>query len=222
MTDRRRLHRGFSSFRIAALTLSLLYLLGCSGRKSKETLDLSDVKGKKVALVDIDGGEDTEQAVIETALINQLVKRGTFILISKQAVEAAKAAPDQDLTDWKGIARRAGADYALRARIVDFTANTRSGYSSETIEDSRLKAETGNGKTQRLYKVKRMTGHVAVALDFAGVTPKTAGSSRDEVAEATDQVTVEGRTEAAHLPPKLRFLEKVANEAFQKFFQRTF
>lgn len=203
-------------------TLIPICLARCSGRKVQEPLSLSEVKGKKVALVDIDGGEDTAQAVVETALVNQLVRRGTFILVSKQAVEAAKAAPDQDLTDWKGLARRAGADYALRAKILDFTANTRTGYSSETVEDSRLAEETGEGKTERLYKVKRMTGHVAVDLDFAGVTPDTRGASRHEVAEATDQVTSEGRTEAAHLPPKLRFLEKIANVAFQRFFQRAF
>lgn len=214
--------QGFPKIRFAGFLVFFLYLLGCAGRRTKDTLELSDLKGKKIALVDIDGGEDTAQAVVETALVNQLIKRGTFILIAKQAVETAKAAPDQDLTDWKGIARRAGADYALRARILDFTASTRQGYSSETIEDSRLKAETGEGETQRLYKVKRMTGHVAVKLDFAGVTPETGKASRDEVAEATDQVTVEGRTEAAHLPPRLRFLEKIANEAFQKFFRKAF
>jgi hypothetical protein len=204
---------------LIAAVLLLALANGCAGKKAADRVDLSEIQGKKVALISIEGGEASARSIIETALVNQLMQRGTFILVSKQDVAEARRAPDQNPTDWKGIARRAGADYALKARILDFTADTQGGYSSETVEDSQLKAETGNGKTEQIYKVRRITGHVLVALDFARAA---GGHASSGTAEATDQATAGSRTESATLPPKLRFLEKVANNAFQKFFQTNF
>ncbi len=202
------------------LSASLLVcsLLACSHAAKRTTPELSSLRGKKVALVSVDG-EETARNVVEVALINQLTQKGTFILISKQDLEAARMAPAQDPMDYKGIAQRAGADYALRAKILQFDGDTREGYSKEEYEDSLLAKEQGESArhAERLYKVKSLTGHVRVELDFTDVV---SGEQRSAVAEAQDTVTEEGRTEAAHLPPKLRYLEKLANEAFAKFFDQ--
>lgn len=179
--------------------------------------------GKKVALVSVEG-EQTARAVTEVALVNQLIKHGSFELVSKQDVEKARLAPDQDPTDWIGIARRTGAEYALRATALEFDATEREGYSSEQKEDPRLQQDLGQfmkkgEKSERMYKVKSLTGKIRVQLDFAKTDPKDP-DLRSAVAEAQDSVTVEGKSEAAHLPPRLRYLEKLENEAFAKFFEQ--
>jgi hypothetical protein len=192
------------------------FMVSCSSAKKKSSPELSDLEGKKVALVSVDG-EDTPRKVIEVALVNQLVKRGTFLLVSKQDIETAKAAPDQDPTDWKGIAQRAGADYALRAKVLKFDAPIHEGYSSETVEDSQLAEETGNGRTQRVFKVKSMEGDVKVELQFTHLSD---GETRSGIAEAQQKVEESAKSSAIHLPPKLRFLEDLSNQAFKDFFDR--
>ena len=180
--------------------------------------ELSSLEGKKVALVGVDG-EETARKVVEVALINQLSLRGTFILVSQEDLETAKASPAQDPTDWKGLAKRAGADFALRAKVLNFDADERQGYSEETVEDSVIAEEQGeeNAKTTHLYKVKSLTGHVKVQLDFTDVK---SSETRSAVAEAKDITTEEGKTQAAHLPPRLRYLENLSNQAFAKFFDQ--
>lgn len=202
-----------------ASSLALTALTGCSGKKAKTTPELSRLVGKKVALIGVEG-EATSRSVVEVALINQLVRTGTFEIVSKQEVDAARNAPDVDPTDWKTVSRRAGADYALQAKVLAFSAETKKGYSEEAIEDSQLEEETGNGKTTRMIKVERMDGHVSVELQFTDVSEKGSGETRSGIAERSDSVTAEGKTGAVHLPPKLRFLEKIANEAFHQFFEK--
>jgi hypothetical protein len=202
-----------------ALVTTSFCLGGCSHAK-KKIPELSELEGKKVALIEVDG-EATARSITEVALINQLMKHGSFDIVSKQDVDAARTAPEQDPTDWRGIGRRAGADYALKAKILEFTSEEHEGYSSEEVEDSQLAAEMGESarKTQHLYKVKSLTGKVRVQLDFARTDVKDA-DLRSGVAESEDKVTAEAKTEAAHLPPRLRFLEKIENEAFRKFFEQ--
>lgn len=172
------------------------------------------LQGKKVALVDVTA-EATSRRIVEVALVNQLIKNGTFILISKQDVDAARGAVDQDPRDWKGIARRAGADYALRANVLQFDAVEHKGYSERQVEDSQLEAETGNGKTQQVYPVKSLDGHVRIQLEF---TDLAHDDGRSAVAEAQDLVTSEGKDEAIHLPPRMSFLETLTNRALASFF----
>lgn len=177
------------------------------------------MEGKKVALVSIDG-EDTARSIVEVALINQLVRTGTFEIISKQDIQAIRAQPDVDPTDWETIARRAGADYALRAKVLQFTADTHKGYSEEKVHDSQLEEETGNGDTTQIYKVKRMDGRCQVELQFTDLSPKGNGEVRTAIADRSQSVTAEAKESAAYLPPPLRFLEGLCNDAFHDFFEK--
>lgn len=206
-------------FLIAAASLAAaMGISACSGRQTKKTnVEISDLAGRKVALVEVEG-EPTARSVVEVALVNQLVQRGSFELVSKQKVEAARHEPSQDINDWRGIARAAGADTAMRAKVLTFEATENKGFSEEEIDDSEMEAETGNGKTKRIFPVKSLEGHVAVQLEFTDVSPNGNGNTTTGVAEASDSAQAEARTTAAHLPPRLRFLEKIANEAFKKFF----
>jgi hypothetical protein len=207
-----------SQFKILGV-LFCLFLAGCSGKKVRTTPELSKLEGKKVALVEVDG-EETARNIVEVALVNQLVRTGYFELVSKQDLQAARVAVDVDSSNPMAVARKAGADYALIAKVLAFDANEKQGYSEEKVHDSQLEQETGNGETTRVYKVKRLDGHVAVELDFTDVRSQEKGETRSAVAEKTEQVTSEAKTEAAHLPPRLRFLEKLSNEAFQEFFEK--
>jgi hypothetical protein len=210
-----------SRSRIATLGLRTLAVLlpvlaACSHASKKTTPELAQMEGKKVALIEVIG-ENTARQAVEVALINQLTARGTFILVSKQDVGAARIQFQQDPSDWKGIAKRAGADYALKARVLEFTSNENVGYSRETVEDSQMEAETGEGKTERLYKVKALTGSVRVELQFANLGN---GDTRIGVAEKQGKAEADERTGAAHLPPRLSFLTGLLEQAFRQFFDQ--
>ena len=207
--------------RTIVLPMAFGLLVACSSAK-KKTPELGAMGGKKVALIEI-LGESTARATVEVALINQILKRGTFDLISKQDVEKARLAPDQDSTDWVGVARRAGADYAMRVDVQEFDAPTREGYSSVEVEDSQLAEERGEEgrKTQRLYKVKAIQGKVKLAVEFVDArNPKAEGAVRKGTAEVTKEVVAEAKDRAALLPPKLRFLEGLSQQAFEEFFEK--
>jgi hypothetical protein len=201
------------------LSLGMLFLIACSSSqvKKKESHELSALEGKKVALISVEG-EETSRKIVEVALINQLVQKGTFDLVSKRAVETARTAPEQNPMDWKGIAQKAGADYALRAKVLQFEAETHEGYSTETVYDSQLAEEHGtDGKTEQVFKAKSLEGHVQVELSFTQIANQETWS---QVAEAQDRVEASARTSSIHLPPKLRFLEDLTNKAFREFFER--
>ena len=176
------------------------------------------MEGKKVALIEVEG-EATARNVVEVALVNQLLRHGSFQLVTKEAVQAARLAPEQKPDDWQGIARRAGADYALRARVLEFDGDTRTGIKKVVVEDSQMAAERGEKErmTERLVKAKSLTAKVRVQLEFANLAKK---DPRIAVAEHEETVEADEEHEAIHLPPKLRFLEKVANDAFGNFFEK--
>jgi hypothetical protein len=191
-----------------------LALSACSTAKRK-TPELADFEGKRVALVDIDG-EPSERSVVEVALVNQLAKHGSFILVNKREIEAAKTAHDSDTTKWLQIAKKADAEVALKAKVLQFDGDTHEGYSKEQINDSQLEAERGDGHDERVFKVKALRGKVRVELTFHRLDNQ---DERVGVAEAEGEVIEEARVKAARLPPKMRFLEQLANQAFARFFE---
>ncbi len=203
------------AFKVTLGLLSVLTLASCAGAK-KKTPELSQMEGKKVALVSVEG-EETARKVIEVALVNQLVQHGSFILVSKQEIQKAKDAHDFKPGDWKDLTKRVEADYALKAKVLAFDADIHEGHDKAETEDSQLEAETGNGKTEQVFRVKVLDAKVRVQLDFIRIFDDDV---RSGVAEATDFVRAEAKTEAIHLPPKLRFLEDLANKAFKEFFDR--
>lgn len=203
------------SGRLALLPLALA-LGSCSSGAKRTTPELGELEGRKVALVAVEG-ESSARKIVEVALINQLVEHGSFILVSKQDLEKAKALPNMDPADWKGAARKAGAELALKARVLRFDAKENTGYSKEKVKDSQLAEERGDdGETERLYKVHSLDGAVRVELEF---TDLGTGDVRSAVAEETQTVVAEAKTSSAHLPPRLRFLEGLSNQAFHKFFE---
>jgi len=168
---------------------------------------------QKVALVEITG-PDTSKKIVEVVLVNFLMKTGAFTLLNKKEVDKARAHHAQDPMDLNGIAKRAGADESLKIAVDIFKAEIVEGYSSEKINDPQLIEERGEEakNEERLFKVKRLDGHVKLMLNFTNLmTLKT----RTKVLEATDSKTSDEQKGAAHLPPKLRFLEELTEKALK-------
>lgn len=200
-----------------ALVLLACFGVACSSAP-KTTPELSRLRGKRVALVEV-SGEDTAKRIAEVALINQLIKSGDFEIIGKRELEQARQGTAIDPMDWRQLARAAGADYALRIDVQRFDAPVREGFSTEKVYDSQIAEERGkaNGEIERVYRVRRLDGSVQFALAF---TDLVTGDTRTATAQAERQVLAEARSEAAHLPPRLRFLEELSNQAFAEFFKR--
>ncbi len=206
------------AFEFAVLGL-IISLTACSSAKKKSSshVELGQFEGKKIALMGIEG-EPTAQKIAEVALINQLVQRGSFILIPKQEIEMARKAVEQDPMDWKGIAKKAGAEFALQVQVQAFDAPIHEGYSKREVVDSQLAEEQGSdGRTEQIFKVKSMDGHVKYLLTFTHLTDIDVKSG---VAEAEEKVESSAQSSSIHLPPKLRFLEDLSNKAFREFFEK--
>ena len=206
------------AFKFPLVLLSIVAVSGgaCSHASKKTTPELSKMEGKKVALIEV-VGEDTARQAAEVALINQLISRGTFIIVSKQDVQAARIQFQQDPSDWKGIAKRAGADFALKARVLEFKSEENVGYSHQQVEDSQMEAETGVATSDQLYKVKALTGSVRVELQFANLAED---DTRQAIAEKQGRAEADERQGAAHLPPRLSFLTGLLEQAFKQFFDQ--
>jgi hypothetical protein len=204
---------------------AVLAASACASKPTRTTPKLSELEGKKVALVEVES-EPTQRQMIEVALVNQLVRDGSFELISKQAIDQARSAPDLSPTDWQGIAKRAGADLALRARVIEFTAQDHEGFTRVEKEDSLLAAEQGESarKSKQLVRAKSIEGRVQIELSFTELANSSHDNSqsktRQAVAEATETVTSDQSQGPIQLPGKMRFLEKLTNRAFAEFFDR--
>ena len=222
----------FEKTSASAVALALGFALACSHAEKKTTPELSSLLGKKIALVEIEG-EAKPRAMIEVALVNQLSKTGSFFLIPKEEIQKIRTLPDVDSTQWKTIAKKAGADYALRIRVLEFKAETREGYSKDRVEDSQFAAERGENEKQveRVYKVRSLTGRVKYELEFTPVSDQVLGASghsenpaptydvRRATIGAEDTEVAEAKTRSIHLSPPLRFLERLTNLAFERFFK---
>ncbi len=198
-------------------TTAIIFLFACSSAPKNPALELSAFEGKKVALVEIDA-EPTARSVVEVALVNQLVQRGTFFLIPKKEVEEVRTSPNQDPTDWRGIAKQAHADIALRAFVRKFETTAQDGYAKEIVTDSQYAEEQGSdGKIERLTPVKTLSGEVQVELQW---TDLDKNETKNGIAEAKKSTEEKAQKSAIHLPPRLRFLESITNQAFSKFFDQ--
>ena len=222
MTFLRLTHIRSSALVLGALVLAVS---GCASQPKRTTPKLSELEGKKVALIEVES-EPTQRQMIEVSLVNQLVRDGTFELVSKQAVDKARTLPDVSPTDWREMARRAGADLALRAKVLEFKAEDHEGWTRVEREDSVLAAELGESarKHKQLVRAKSIEGSVKVELAFTDLradgSAEGAGETRSAVAEATETVASDQSEGPIQLPLKMRFLEKLTNRAFAEFFEK--
>ncbi len=197
-----------------------LIAVGCSSAKKRPENEarLSDFAGKKIAIIEITG-ETTGQRIAEVALINQIRKRGTFVLVSKKDVSTARVAFDQDPTARLEIAKRAGADLALVMDVRRFSAEVRKGFDRNREYDSQMAEDRGENEAEvdRLIPVHTMEGEVQFDLAFM---PVDGSEPKQGEAAASRSITERAKDAAIHLPPKLRFLEELSNEAFEKYFEQ--
>ena len=179
-------------------------------------LTFKDIEGKKVALVSIDA-EPTTRKIVEVSLVNELVQHGSFILIPKQDIQSVKNRPSQDPRDEQHIASQAGADFALNLHVLDFSAETREGYSKEEVMDSQLAEEMGTqGKTERFFKVKELIGRVELEWEW---THLASGQKIQTKTEAQESVRAEAKNTSIHLPLRMQFLAQLTQKAVSRFFK---
>ena len=179
--------------RLLVFSLVLCGLMGCSSAKKKNEEIFTELDGKKIALASIEG-DDSAKKIVEVAVINQLVKKGSFTLISKQDFEAARRAPEQDPEDLEAAARKAGAGYALFIKVLEFDAKIREGYSEEEVIDTQLAAETGtDGKTQQILRVKSLDGRVKYELRFVNLITEDVKSGIAEAQKVERDSTQKGQ-----------------------------
>ncbi len=210
------------------LLFSLLLSSGCkSAPKATDghpKAEFKSFEGKKIAFVEVDtvrGGE-TARKVVEVSLVNELLKRGTFELVSKEEIAAARAEPEQDPTDLIGIAKRTGAQASLRIKVLEFLSEEKQGYSEQEIEDSYLEKERGKSdkKNTRLYKVKALDSKVQYQIELRDLTQEPNPIFTDTIEKKSRIEADESKGRAARLPPRLRVLESLSQAAFVDFFDR--
>ncbi len=202
---------------------------GCSSPSTKKTEGAPTAKhswkqwqGKKIAFIEVVDdlhslATPTNKRIIEVALINQLAALPDhLVLVAKSVIEAAKLQPQQNPLDWEGIARAAGADVAVRARVLQMTVDRQAGFVNQAVVDSQWQAEQGND-AQRLAQVavQGLRGHVEIGLEWLDFATQARLSLQASASAQTEQ---KAETEAIHLPPMLRFLENLTNKAFKDCF----
>ncbi len=203
-------------FLTAGVVFGLTWLAGCSSAP-KTKPEISRLLGKRVALVEVQG-EDTARRSVEVALVNQLSRDGSFILVSKQDWDAAKRSADTAAADWKSWAEAAKADWGLEVRVHEFRAEETEGYDREEVTDSQLAEERGDsGKDSRLVKVKSLNAAVDLELTFTEVKTGDVRTARIQESRAHRQ---EASKTAIRMPPRLRVLEELTQKAVTEFFEK--
>ena len=204
------------------LLLLLVGLCACSGAKRRpDVLELAE--GRKIALLDVDGeGGASARSVVEVGLINALSEGGQFELVSKQDVQAAKDLPTIDPTNLKSITLASGADFGMVIHVRKFFAEETTGITKERVFDSQLAQERGKdeGETDRLIHVKRLNGDLTLGFELVDAqTGDRTGpdTSPKNIISAHDEVTADTHEGAAHLPPRLRFMERLAQRTIRAF-----
>jgi hypothetical protein len=176
------------------------------------------MRGKTVAIVGFEGTK-TARKFAEVAIVNQVIERGSFLLIPQREIRKVKARVGVDPRNYTQIAAMSGADIALWGEFLAFDANTSEGYIEETIYDSQIAAEQGDdrGSVKQLIKVKTLEGHVKLKLFFQETIN---GEVLSDVTEVKEKIQHGERRRAVHLPPRLRFLEELTNRAVNQFFEK--
>ncbi len=155
--------------------------------------------------------------MVEVAIVNELIKRGDFELISKKEFERARSEVEASPLAIAETAKRLGAHLLLKAEVRESTVDAEQGYDRVETEDSALRDETGNGKTDRLIKVKRLTGRVTIYFEFQDLATSETRSALETESEELRETEERG---AIRLPPKLRFLERVVQKTVTRFFEQ--
>ncbi len=206
---------------------AILFLVGaltaCSSGSKRTTPKLSEMTGKKVALVEIDAEPSTRLSV-EVSLVNELIARGTFELIAKGDLEKAKQDPALNPLDAVALGKRVGADYVLKTRVRSFTADETSGYVKIKVEDSQLAAEQGEKArwTEKPVKAKSLVGTVHLELEFTDLArfeKNPTDAVKTGPAVATQRIDATEEKGAIALPPKMKFLDQLTRKAVRSFFE---
>lgn len=207
--------RNSNIFTVALFLVSQSLFPGCGHKKDVKQLSKDDLQGKRVALADIKGGNESKSHV-EVALINEILDQGRFEIIDRKTVKDAQATYPTE-GDWKRLGEKVGADYVLAVRIVEFKIDEHQGYDKVEEEDSVLTEESGASKPvigKRYQKIKAYEGNVKLDMKLFDV--------------AQDKIAYQGRGEAKELmssrdkslPRKMQLLESLTHKAVNDYFNK--
>lgn len=199
----------FSEFAFSFfLAFFLIATLTSCSNSSKNTTDTpeawSPLKHKRLAIEEIEGPESA-QKIVEVAFVNEVHKRGSFVLLSKKEIAQARNRDEKPASD-----------LTLKIKITSFDTEDIDSYAPDTEEDSVLVEERGSGDNNKrnIHSVER-TGKIRVELAFFDAQGSLI---KQGIVEKTDSVTKSDKSGAIHFSPKLYFLDSITRKAMADFF----
>ncbi len=200
---------------VAAWILSTGALVtGCKSAPKKPELTQSQLRQKKVALVEVRGAKDAELQ-IEVAVVNEVIENGRFHIIDRKSVQDALVTAPHE-SDWPRLGHALGADLILAIDVLEFKTDKREGYDAVEEQDTILAAEHGTDrdkKWRKYYKVRQREGFVKIKVRFFDV------AAGREMYSGESEATATHNTRDGDMPRAMKLLETLTAQAFSAYFQ---
>lgn len=201
----------------ASTILIILFLPACASKKKNlsEPLTQRTLRGKIIALAEVRGPKEARD-LVEVALVNDIIDKGSLYIIDRPTVAEALATYPAE-NDRQRLGKKVGADYVLTLAIEEFKVVDRQGLDALEEEDSVMTEEWREKKpvvAKSYKKVRSSEGIVRLRFDFLDVG--TGERAYAGIGEARETYNSRERD----LPRKMQLLESLATQAVSDFFAK--
>ena len=199
---------------LALCLLATLAFSSCAHKKEKQKLTLSNLRGKSVALVNIDAPKEVALHV-ETAVVNEVIEHGRFQIVDRKSVQEAMVHHPAE-SDWGRLGKELKADLLLAIDVLEFKTDKRSGYDAVEEEDSLLSSEQRESyskKWKKYSKVHQRDGTLKLRFKFYDVASKT------YLKISETETTGSYNSRDGDMPRAIKLLETLTAKAFAQFFE---